>query len=259
MRTHSPDKRPEWLYTCGAVLQPLLEHTSASISERTDLSPSIRNAPLLASFHLHQSIMASTEANNQGWHSVALALLRQCIEALTIVEAGLQSREIATPLLKDWLGGKTSQGRMRANLEAACWPRYGHGLWGESWVEFFGNLAKAVQPYAHYSHVLMGWQYATPDVVPRPCNGDDTIIDARIGFHSYDALKALRIHLYTAILGWGLARMLEENSISCPMHGEKLKAWGRSIATSELLDGSRSSWGDTILPHLFFFDDRWQA
>ena len=170
----------------------------------------------------------------------------------------MQPEGLATSLLSEWLHGKTSQGNMRAKLEAACWPRYGQGLWSESWPQFFGNLAKAIQPYAHYSHVLMGWQYATPAVGPRLYNGEDIIIDARIGLNSYDALKALRISLYTAMLGWALARMLEANSISCPMHGEKLEEWGRSIAVSELLDGSRSSWGDILLPHLWFFDDRWR-
>jgi len=28
---------------------------------------------------------------------------------------------------------------------------YGTGLWDEPWSDFYGNLARAVQPYAHYT------------------------------------------------------------------------------------------------------------
>ena len=85
--------QPRWLQICQANLIPLLEHTSASFNQSNDLNANVRITSILASYHLHQCILSSIDANEKGRHSVAIALLRQCIEALTIVDVGLQSHE----------------------------------------------------------------------------------------------------------------------------------------------------------------------
>jgi hypothetical protein len=157
-----------WLEICQENLIPLLEHTSASLSERNDLDAHVRIAPLLASCHLHQCVLSSVDANEKGRHSVAMALLRQCVEALTIVDVGLQPHEFATDVLLSWVEDRLTQGQIRKKLEAERWPQYGCGLWQESWGEYFGNLARAVQPYAHYSRTLMGWQFSVPATISEP-------------------------------------------------------------------------------------------
>jgi hypothetical protein len=97
-----------------------------------------------------------------------MALLRQCVEALTIVDVGLQPHEFATDVLLSWVEDRLTQGQIRKKLEAERWPQYGCGLWQESWGEYFGNLARAVQPYAHYSRTLMGWQFSVPATISEP-------------------------------------------------------------------------------------------
>ncbi len=77
---------------------------------------------------------------------------------------------------------------------------------------------------------------------------------AHIGSNTQDLLKGARVSLFVTLVGWTVARLLEENEIVCPMRGEKLKEWGKSIGASELLDGVTSSWTDVFLPHLWFYD-----
>lgn len=231
-----------------------MEHTSASLYERNDLNAHVRIAPLLASYHLHQCVLSSVDANEKGRHSVAMALLRQCVEALTIVDVGLQPHEFATDVLLSWVEDRLTQGQIRKKLEAERWPQYGHGLWQEPWAEYFGNLARAVQPYAHYSRTLMGWQFSVPATVSAPKPDERIVVYAHVGSDSKDLLKGARISLFVTLVGWTVARLLEENEVSCPMQGEELKEWGKSIGASDLLDGGTSSWADVFLPHLLFYD-----
>ena len=246
--------RPRWLEICQENIIPLLEHTSASLLERKTLDVHVRTAALLASYHLHQCVLSSVDANEKGRHSVAMALLRQCVEALTIVEVGLQPQEFATDLLRSWIEDLLTHGQIRKKLEAERWPHYGHGLWQESWAEYFGNLARAVQPYAHYSRALMGWQFSMPATSPTPKPDEGTIVYAHIGSNTKDLLKGARVSLFVTLVGWTVARLLEENMVLCPMRGEKLKKWGESIGASDILDSATSAWADVFLPHLLFND-----
>lgn len=246
--------RPRWLEICQENLIPLLEHTSASLSERNDLAADVLIAPLLASFHLHQCVLSSVDANEKGRHSVALALLRQCVEALTIVEVGLQPHEFAADVLLSWVEDRITQGQIRKRLETERWPQYGHGLWQESWAEYFGNLARAIQPYAHYSRALMGWQFSVPATILAPRPDEGAIVYAHVSPNTKDLLRGARVSLFITLVGWTVARLLEENGIRCPMHGEKLKEWGESLGASDLLDGATSAWADVFLPHMWFFD-----
>ena len=73
----------------------------------------------------------------------------------------LQKPGLAEPVLSDWKDGKKSHGELRKVLEREVWPRYDAGLWSKPWPEFYANLARAVQPYAHYTPELQGWQFST--------------------------------------------------------------------------------------------------
>lgn len=246
--------QPTWLKICQSTLLPLLEHTSASISERKDINAHVLTTSMLASYHLHQCILSSIDLNKKGYYSVAMALLRQCVEALTIVEVGLQSSKFATNVITEWSEGRVTQGQIRKKLENEIWPNYGFGLWQESWSDYFGNIARVVQPYAHYSHLLMGWQFSLPATNPEPKSNENTTLYASIGLNNKDFLKGARISLFITLIGWTIARLLEENNFECPMQGKKLMKWGESIRTSDILDGETSSWPDLFLPHLWFFD-----
>ena len=117
--------------------------------------------PEAALFHSSDCLTASMQANAAGQHSVAIGLLRSCLEALTLVDVGLQANEYRLPRLRQWNQKKRTASDIRKDLERDVWPRYGYGLWDEAWGHFFGNLARALHPYAHYSPELMGWQMSS--------------------------------------------------------------------------------------------------
>lgn len=112
-------------------------------------------------FHLSDSLSASMLANPAGQHSVAISLLRSCIEALTLVDLELQENDYRLLRLRQWNRHERTAGDIRRDLENDVWRRYKHGLWEEPWSQLFGNLARALHPYAHYSPELMGWQMAS--------------------------------------------------------------------------------------------------
>ena len=78
--------------------------------------------------------------------------------SLSIIEVGLQESNYRDSLLRRWSSGTLNVGGIGKELARDIWKKYGTGLWDESWEEYFGNLAQAVHPYAHYSSELMGWQ-----------------------------------------------------------------------------------------------------
>jgi hypothetical protein len=90
---------------------------------------------------------------------------------------------LAEPLLEAWKTGGKSQGELRSALERDIWPSYGTGLWDEPWAKFYGNFARAVQPYAHYTQELQGWQFVTASV-----DHDGSAIEMT-GLETYDPLN----------------------------------------------------------------------
>jgi hypothetical protein len=105
---------------------------------------------------------------------------------LTVAEIGLQKPAFAEPMLGAWKTGKKSHGELRNALEREIWPSYGTGLWDEPWAKFYGNLARAVQPYAHYTEELQGWQFVMVSV-----EHDSYTAIEMTGLETYDLLKGL--------------------------------------------------------------------
>src|SRR6202030_483542 len=118
--------------------------------------------PECAAIHLMHCMEASIETNRRGRHAVAISLVRQCVEAMSLIDVGLQGQHYRDTLLEGWSNETKSQGEIRKALERDVWDRYGCGLWTETWGEFFGEFARAVQPYAHDTQLLQGWQFALP-------------------------------------------------------------------------------------------------
>jgi hypothetical protein len=151
--------KPQWFVLGDQLLWPLIGIAVRSAHEHDHASEDSRAVTELAFCHHAGCMQASMYANEQGKHSAAICLVRQSVEALTVGEIGLQRTEVAEPLLADWRSGKP-HGALRRGLQTLVWPRYGNGLWDEPWADFYANLARAVQPYAHYSYELQGWQYS---------------------------------------------------------------------------------------------------
>lgn len=228
------------------LLNPIVEVGLTTTRHLKFGNPRIEPLSYMAVCHFADCLETSIEVNEGGRHSVAICLTRQCLEALTIVDVGLRDESYATPLLLEWSEGKKTAGDLRKSLEQNAWPSYGTGLWDETWAEFFGNLAQAVHPYAHYSPQLQGWQWAT--LIPR-----ETGSVVVIGLGTYDELKAARITLLHALLVWTAGRILlahGENDL-VTQNRAQIGELGDAITSSGLLF-QRQNWGVQLIPYMMF-------
>jgi hypothetical protein len=241
------DMKPRWFELSHDLIWPMVDMGLEILYDIKRSTLDLQAIPYLALLHHGGCLQASMLANEHGKHAAAVCLVRQSVEALTVVDIGLQPSKFAEPLLCGWKEGKKSHGQLRQALEKEIWPRYGKGLWEEPWSTFYANLAQAVQPYAHYSPELQGWQFMMLEY-----KGAKNSIFAT-GMNTFDDLKATRITLFHTILTWVLGRLLMA-------HGgtEKIKSiitrvndLGQAIASSSLLF-KRDDWGWQLVPHMIF-------
>jgi hypothetical protein len=259
-RVHAPSledaapPRPKWLQLGDILLGEVWPIADRELVRRKH-PIAVGGLPLLALYHLNGCLSASMTTNKEGRHSVAMCLLRHCIEALSVIEVGLQETAFAEPLLREWDEGRVSQGQLRARLEKATWPRYGSGLWAEPWSEFYGNLARAVQPYAHYTPELSGWQMAIEQGVSHQGAGR-TLVLMRVGPTAYEPVKASRLTLMHVLVVWTLARLLvftqgQGADAGVARLDEVSKKVGPALAKSKLLFG-RKDWAEELAPFVMF-------
>lgn len=239
------DERPEWLRVGEGIIGPLLRDSSISLQGFSGTDFHVTQLPSLALNHYAHSLQTSIEINREGRHAVAISLLRQAIEALTIVELGLVDSEFSYPLLERWDSGKKSHGELRQALERTVWPSYGAGLWDEPWSEFYARLAKSVQPYAHCSPELIQWNLAALS--------DASSGHFVAGTGLYDATKASRLTLFHILAGWTLGRILVANRPppNPLVPADTISALGAGLASSEFLMPGED-WSVQLWPHMFF-------
>lgn len=126
--------------------------------------------------------------------------------------------------------------------------RLGEGLWDESWSDFYANLSKAIQPYAHYSPQLQGWQWTLIK------QESDNRFIMGIGPASYDQLKASRVTLMHTLVGWALARIGLASKLDKEVNGmaDEIYQLGKYISNSKLLFQNQKDWALQIMPHVYF-------
>ncbi len=241
--------KPRWLELGDELLWPLVGMSLSTLAEAHKADPDAWSIVNAAQIHFAHCIETSMRCNEEGKHSVAISLLRQCIESLTLVDMGLQNHDFAFPLLMKWKEGKKSLGELRKHLDTEIWSKYGTGLWDESWSDFLTNLASAVQPYAHYTQQLQGWQYS---VVGFDYEKQEGIYYTDIS-GAYDALKASRITLFHELAGWTLGRLLLANGDNKNVleRASKIEEWGKALGKSKLLFKNKN-WGNELLSDMFF-------
>jgi len=242
----SPGPRvPTWLRLAQQIDGAILTSVEYAFDGRHP-DPDLGIVPYAAALHLRACVETGFWANRQGYHSAAIGMLRHSVEALTLIDLGFQDPQYNSPLLSAWKGGRKSVGEVRACLERDVWPSYGRGLWSESWAEFFGSLARSVQPFAHYTSELMYWQFFVPTqphgVLP---DGTYNILTA-LRCRTNDPVKAARLTLFSAMIIWTLGRILIANEPTWSGPREELDALGVSIANSKLLDKG-DKWSDQLL------------
>jgi len=102
--------------------------------------------------HCLESVVVSRLANEGGAHAVAVGLLRNAVESLTLVAISICNHPDKIAVLQKWNEEKIAHGQLRQILERDVRPSTPlKGLWNQTWIEFWASLARAVQPYAHFS------------------------------------------------------------------------------------------------------------
>ena len=159
--------------------------------------------PHYAGKHCLETVRLSRLANEGGAHAVAVGLLRDAVEALSVVALGISMDRSKIDVLRRWNDEKLSAGELRMHLETHVWPQVASvGLWGESWASFWESLARSVQPYAHFSPLRMRWHQHVQ------------IIDGK--WHvwlnhpagDFELYKAARIGAFQLLVFWAFAELI---------------------------------------------------
>lgn len=75
-----------------------MERVALSLQE-LNLPLQVRFLPVQAHWFILDSLLLANQANREGMHANALSLLRQCLEAISIVELGLTPHAGAADVL----------------------------------------------------------------------------------------------------------------------------------------------------------------
>jgi hypothetical protein len=159
--------------------------------------------PHYAGKHCLQSVRLSRLANEGGAHAVAVGLLRDAVEALSLAALAISPNSEKVRLLREWNDERLSAGEVRKHLEARVWPSVTiTGLLGEPWTKFWANLAGAVQPYAHFTPLRMRWHQHVD------------IIDGKWHFWvnhpsgDFELYRAARIGAFQLTVFWAFAEIV---------------------------------------------------
>src|ERR1700730_13372085 len=185
---------PEWFSLSESATPETMRRIAISVQKPTTLSLQVKNLPMQAHWFVLDSLILANRANREGMHANALALTRQCIEAISVIEVGLCGHRDSESILLKWDDDRLTPGALRKWLNESVWSRYGCGIWSEPWADFMSKLAKAVQPYAHYSSQLAKWQLRLHG--PMEPGNVETSLLIEYSPRAYDAQKATRITLF---------------------------------------------------------------
>lgn len=233
---------PEWFMLGEEATPEVMCRISKSVSN-LPFNLQVRSTPMLAHWFLLDTLLLANQANRDGMHANALALTRQCVEALGIVELGVCGHPEAEAALIRWEDDKLTPGNLRAWLQANVWPRYGSGMWNEPWSTFMREFASAIQPYAHYGRSLAQWQvrlHAFRQTFDNPEQAGYAIIELKP--RAYDPQKATRITLFHAILTFGLGRIWMAANPEDQEFAVLINRLRAALAKSRYLDGHETDW-----------------
>lgn len=232
---------PEWFGLSEEVTPQVMRRIAASVSSNA-MALQVRSLPMLAHWFTLDSLLLANHANRDGMHANALALTRQCVEAIGIIELGICGHFGAESMLLKWEDDSLTPGKLRAWLQENVWPKYGSGLWSEPWSTFMREFAAAIQPYAHYSRSLAQWQLRLHRIYDR--TEPDTHLKAVIEMapRAYDPQKATRITLFHALLHYTLGRIWIATNTDDAEFAALVKRLGVALGKSRYLDGHETNW-----------------
>jgi hypothetical protein len=232
---------PEWFLIAEEVTPQIMRCIADAISTNM-MTLQVKSSPMLAHWFMLDALLLANQANREGMHANALALTRQCVEAIGIIELGICGHADAEAMLLKWEEDNLSAGGLRAWLQNEVWPRYGSGLWTEPWVTFMREFARAVQPYAHYGRSLAQWQLRLHRI--HEANNPEADLEAIIEMRprAYDAQKATRITLFHALLHYTLGRIWIAANSGDTEFAILINRFGAALGKSRYLDSHQTDW-----------------
>lgn len=233
---------PEWFKLIDAATSETMKRIAAAV-ESNNMALQVKYAPMLAHWFMLDSLLLANQANRDGMHANALALTRQCIEAVGVIELGICGHADAESVLEKWDGDRITPGKLRAWLQDNVWQNYGNGLWNEPWAVFMREFAAAIQPYAHYGRSLAQWQLRLYSVQDAKAPGESLYAAIEMRPRAYDAQKATRITLYHALLTYVLGRVWIAANPDDSGFSATLSSLGTALGKSRYLDGHATDWG----------------
>ena len=106
-----------WIDLGGKIIGPLLADTKKLLNSFKGDDFHVTQVPILALYHLAHCFDAGMDANEKGRHSIAISLLRQAVESITLIELGLLEPSFSYSKLEKWDQGKITHGELRQQLE----------------------------------------------------------------------------------------------------------------------------------------------
>lgn len=241
---------PEW-FSRASALHSVVEHEAARCVAQATRHWDVHQQalPQLAIRHVDDCIVTGLYANAAGRHAVGLALVRQTVEALAIVELGLLGSTAALEELTHWEEGHRKHGELRKFLERESWSSYPPGLWNERWTDFQTSLARAVQVHAHFTSELLQWQLKLihTDLTTEQ---EQRRMFAFIG-PGVDPDKAERVTLVCAVVVWALGRMVQHLGTPSPEMSRDVDALGMTLVQSRWFFPGED-WSLQLAPHVWF-------
>ncbi|MEI9715944.1 hypothetical protein V5049_10925 [Moellerella wisconsensis] len=235
------NKLPDWFEIGEKLMKDISDAALIHADNLSDLEYDKKVSIQCSVYHYIQCLMSSIEENRIVNHAIALSTIRQSVEALTLIECGfLKNRKLSDQLIDSWISGKKTSGAIRKILSQNIWPTYTKSLWGKNWTEYYSEFCKSIQPYAHYSRELQGWQLAINDNAKMNCNGH-YVLNAKFGFNTYDSSKATRLTLFHVLLSWTLGKIIT-NNIEIPDLKKQLEQLQIALELADELGKGKLSW-----------------
>ncbi|HHF2919250.1 TPA: hypothetical protein ACPJ0H_002742 [Vibrio diabolicus] len=236
---------PKWFEVGSKLIGEVSDVALHLADQLSDLSLDCKASVHCAVIHYIQCLVASADANREGKHAIALSLTRQSVEALTLIESGfLKDRSLSSGLVIAWIKGSKSSGAIRKRLSQDVWQHYTKSLWSRDWTEYFGEFCSSIQPYAHYSRELQGWQLEVLDSAKVDDSGSISLY-MKFGFNTYDANKATRIMLIHVLLSWTLGKIIT-NNVSQPEFESKLDELQQALEVCPELGKGQLNWAQQL-------------
>jgi hypothetical protein len=79
---------PDWFRLCEETTPVVMKSVDEAVCSN-GMALQVRNIPTFAYWFIKDSLFLATQANRDGMHANALSLTRQCLEALNVIELGI--------------------------------------------------------------------------------------------------------------------------------------------------------------------------